>query len=121
MDFALDDTTQGLLSRLDDFMQEKVYPAEPVLEAELREHPDVWSPQPIVEELKAEAKRRGLWNLVSIGGTAPGLTNLQYAPLCELMGRSPKLAPVATNCSAPDTGNMELLSAYGTDAQKAER
>jgi acyl-CoA dehydrogenase len=120
MDFALDETTQGLLTRLDEFMQEKVYPAEPVLEAQLAEHPDVWSPQPIVEELKAEAKNRGLWNLVSIGGTGPGLTNLQYAPLCELMGRSPKLAPAATNSAAPDTGNMELLSEYGTDAQRQD-
>jgi acyl-CoA dehydrogenase len=120
MDFALDDTTQGLLTKLDEFMHDKVYPAEPVLEAQLTEHPDAWSPQPIVEELKAEAKKRGLWNLVSIGGTGPGLTNLQYAPLCELMGRSPKLAPAATNSAAPDTGNMELLSAYGTDAQRRE-
>jgi acyl-CoA dehydrogenase len=123
MDFALDDTTQRLLSALDDFMQEKVYPAEPVLEAQLAEHPDSWSPPPIVEELKAEAKRRGLWNLVPLdqrGGSGAALTNLQYAPLCELMGRSPKLAPAATNCAAPDTGNMELLRAYGTDDQRRD-
>jgi acyl-CoA dehydrogenase len=120
MDFAPDDTTQQLLSRLDDFMQEKVYPAEPVLEAQLAEHPDSWAPQPIVEELKVEAKARGLWNLFLPGDHGAGLTNLQYAPLCELMGRSPKLAPAATNCAAPDTGNMELLSAYGTDDQRRE-
>jgi acyl-CoA dehydrogenase len=120
MDFALDSTTTGLLSRLQEFMDERVYLAEPVLTEQLAAAPDDWSQQPVVGELRAEAKRRGLWNLFLPGADGAGLTNLQYAPLCELLGRSPKLGPVATNCSAPDTGNMELLSAYGTGAQKSE-
>jgi acyl-CoA dehydrogenase len=119
MDFALDTRTQDLLAKLGDFMQEKVYPAEPVLEEQLRENVDSWAPQPIVEELKNEAKARGLWNLFLPGDHGAGLTNLQYASLCEVMGRSPRLAPAATNCAAPDTGNMELLSEYGTDEQRA--
>jgi acyl-CoA dehydrogenase len=120
MDFALDSTTTGLLSRLQEFMDERVYLAEPVLTEQLAAAPDDWSQQPVVGELRAEAKRRGLWNLFLPGADGAGLTNLQYAPLCELLGRSQKLGPVATNCSAPDTGNMELLSAYGTGAQKSE-
>ncbi len=120
MDFALDQTTTDLLARLREFMDERVYPAEAVLADQLAAHPESWSPQPIVEELKAEARSRGLWNLFLPGEGGAGLTTLQYAPLCEVLGRSPKLGPVATNCSAPDTGNMELLSAYGTPTQKAE-
>jgi acyl-CoA dehydrogenase len=118
IDFAPDATTTSLLERLEIFMNDKVYPAEPVLEQQLAEHPESWAPQPIVEELKREAKSRGLWNLFLPGGEGAGLTSLQYAPLCELLGRSPKLGPAATNCAAPDTGNMELLSAYGTAEQK---
>jgi acyl-CoA dehydrogenase len=109
-----------MLARLESFMKTRVYPAEAVLEKQLAEHQDSWAPQPIVEELKTEARARGLWNLFLPGTDGAGLTNLQYAPLCELLGRSPKLGPVATNCAAPDTGNMELLSEFGTDAQKAE-
>jgi len=120
MDFGFDRTTTDLLERLQTFMDERVYPAEPVLEEQLAEHPESWAQQPIIEELKTEARARGLWNLFLPGTDGAGLTNLQYAPLCELLGRSPKLGPVATNCSAPDTGNMELLSAFGTHAQKAQ-
>ena len=120
MDFAPDTTTTDLLANLQAFMDEKVYPAERILAAQLAEHPDDWSQQPIIGELKVEARARGLWNLFLPGADGAGLTNLQYAPLCELLGTSPKLGPVATNCSAPDTGNMELLSVYGTDAQKSE-
>jgi acyl-CoA dehydrogenase len=120
MDFALDSTTTDLLGRLQDFMDERVYPAEPVLARQLAEAPGDWSRQPVIDELAADARARGLWNLFLPGADGAGLTNLQYAPLCELLGRSPKLGPVATNCSAPDTGNMELLSAYGTDEQKAQ-
>jgi acyl-CoA dehydrogenase len=120
MDFAFDSTTTDMLARLESFMKTRVYPAEAVLEKQLAEHQDSWAPQPIVEELKTEARARGLWNLFLPGTDGAGLTNLQYAPLCELLGRSPKLGPVATNCAAPDTGNMELLSEFGTDAQKAE-
>ena len=100
MDFALDSTTIGLLERLQEFMAERVYPAEAVLDEQLAAAPGDWSPQPIIRELKAEAKARGLWNLFLPGADGAGLTNLQYAPLCELLGRSPKLGPVATNCSA---------------------
>jgi len=120
MDFSLDQVTTDLLATLQQFMDERVYPAEHILEQQLAEHPDVWGAQPIVHELQAEARKRGLWNLFLPGAEGAGLTNLQYAPLCEVLGRSPKLAPVATNCAAPDTGNMELLSAYATDAQKHE-
>jgi acyl-CoA dehydrogenase len=120
LDFALDTTTSDLLGRLQDFMDERVYPAESVLEQQLAQNPDSWAPQPIVEELKVEARARGLWNLFLPGKGGAGLTNLQYAPLCELLGRSPKLGPAATNCAAPDTGNMELLSEFATEAQKAE-
>jgi acyl-CoA dehydrogenase len=120
MDFALDSTTTDFLVRLQQFMDDRVYPAEAVLAEQLAAAPGDWSQQPVIGDLKAEAKARGLWNLFLPGSDGAGLTNLQYAPLCELLGRSPKLGPVATNCSAPDTGNMELLSAYGTTAQKAE-
>jgi acyl-CoA dehydrogenase len=120
VDFAFDSTTTELLGRLQSFMDEKVYPAETVLEQQLERNRDSWAPQPIVEELKREARARGLWNLFLPGADGAGLTNLQYAPLCELLGRSPKLGPAATNCAAPDTGNMELLSAFGTPAQKAQ-
>ena len=118
MDFAQDPATEDLRARLDEFLREQVYPAERILEEQLAANPDSWAQQPIVEELKQTARARGLWNLFLPGADGAGLTNLQYAPLCELLGRSPKLAPVATNCAAPDTGNMELLSAYGTDEQK---
>ena len=89
--------------------------AEAVLERQVAETPDDWSLRPIVRELQAEARKRGLWNLFL---PAMGLTNLQYAAVAELTGRSPKLAPVALNCAAPDTGNMEVLSEFGTVAQK---
>jgi acyl-CoA dehydrogenase len=124
VDFALDAKTEELLGRLDDFMRDQVYPAESVLESQLAANPESWAPQPIVEELKQAAKAAGLWNLVPLKQHGArragdeGLTNVQYAPLCELLGRSPRLGPVATNCAAPDTGNMELLSAYGTVEQK---
>jgi acyl-CoA dehydrogenase len=101
-------------------MKDRVYPREIELEAQLAASPASWAQPPVVEELKLEARERGLWNLFLPGEEGAGLTNLQYAPLCELMGRSPRLGPVATNCSAPDTGNMELLGAYGTTAQKAD-
>ena len=123
MDFAPDPTTLELHATLQNFMDDWVYPAERVLEQQLRDNPEDWSQQAVIGELQAHARARGLWNLFLPGGPAghgegAGLTNLQYAPLCELLGRSPKLAPVATNCSAPDTGNMELLSEYATDEQK---
>jgi acyl-CoA dehydrogenase len=120
VDFAFDARTSELLGTLQSFMDEKVYPAEAVLDQQLAADPESWAPQPIIEELKSEARARGLWNLFLPGADGAGLTNLQYAPLCEVLGRSPKLAPVATNCSAPDTGNMELLSEFGTPEQKKQ-
>ena len=121
MDFGIDDTTRGLQERLLAFMDECVYPAEARFREEAASGPDPWGTPPVLEELKAEARRRGLWNLF-LPGTheyGAGLTNLQYAPLAEITGRNPWIAPEAINCSAPDTGNMELLSLFGTPEQKA--
>ena len=115
MDFAQDAITVDLVARMNAFLTECVYPAEAVLDAQVAETPDDWSLRPIVRELQAEARSRGLWNLFL---PAEGLTNLQYAAVAELTGRSPKLAPVALNCAAPDTGNMEVLAEFGTPQQK---
>jgi acyl-CoA dehydrogenase len=128
MEFAYDTTTEELRGRLLDFMAECVYPAEEAFEAQAAE--SGWSAPPMLDDLKREARRRGLWNLFMPGRSSPdrhglpgerhgaGLTNLQYAPLAEIMGRSPRIAPAATNCAAPDTGNMELLAQFGTSAQR---
>ncbi|MCM2429315.1 acyl-CoA dehydrogenase family protein [Streptomyces sp. RKAG337] len=122
MDFAYDARTEELRTRLTAFMEEHVYPAEPVfaLEREQAEGDARWSAPPVVEDLKAEAKRQGLWNLFLPGERGAGLTNLQYAPLAEITGRSPHLAPPALNCAAPDTGNMEVLSEFGTEQQRKQ-
>ncbi len=120
MDFAYDDTTVELQRKLLAFMDECVYPAEPRFSEEAHSLEDPWGPPPVVEELKAEARRRGLWNLF-LPGTheyGAGLTNVQYAPLAEITGWNPWIAPEAINCSAPDTGNMELLSLFGTEEQQ---
>ncbi|WP_433421126.1 acyl-CoA dehydrogenase family protein [Microtetraspora malaysiensis] len=116
MDFGFDDVTLELRERLTAFMDECVYPAEPAFAEQAAA--GGWSPPPLLEELKAEARRRGLWNLFLPGEEGAGLTNLQYALLAEVMGRSPAIAPAATNCAAPDTGNMELLAEFGTDWQR---
>src|SRR5688500_13687217 len=115
MEFAFDERTQELRAELLAFMDSHVYPAE-----ELHaEQASGFEPPPIVEELKAEARKRGLWNLfLPRSEYGAGLTNLQYAPLAEITGRSPRLAPEAINCSAPDTGNMEVLSMFGTPEQQ---
>jgi acyl-CoA dehydrogenase len=118
MDFAFDATTEQYHERLRAFLDEHVYPAEPVLAEQLRTREDPWQVPPIVDELKAEARGRGLWNFFLPGEHGAGLTNLQYAPLAELTGRSPQLAPAALNCAAPDTGNMELLAGFGTEEQR---
>ncbi|MEV4565640.1 acyl-CoA dehydrogenase family protein [Nonomuraea sp. NPDC049419] len=118
MDFAFDTVTEDLRERLLRFMDECVYPAEPAFEEQART--SGWSPPPLIEDLKDEARKRGLWNLFLPGEHGAGLTNLQYAPLAEIMGRSPALAPVATNCAAPDTGNMEVLSMFGSEWQRKE-
>ncbi|PRX45978.1 acyl-CoA dehydrogenase [Prauserella shujinwangii] len=120
MDFAFDPRTEELRERLLEFMDSHVYPAEPVFAEQLAAREDEWSTVPVVEELKAEARRRGLWNFFLPGEHGGGLTNLQYAPLAEITGRSPQLAPVALNCAAPDTGNMEVLSMFGSERQRKE-
>jgi acyl-CoA dehydrogenase len=121
MDFAYSPKVKELAARVGRFMDDNVYPAERVYAAEVeanRKRGNAWVPTKIMEELKARARAVGLWNLFlpesDLGG---GLTNLEYAPLCELMGRS-WIAPEGFNCNAPDTGNMEVLVRYGTDAQK---
>ncbi|HLU71683.1 MAG TPA: acyl-CoA dehydrogenase family protein [Nonomuraea sp.] len=118
MEFAFDSVTEDLRQRLLRFMDECVYPAEPAFAEQVET--SGWSTPPLVEDLKDEARKRGLWNLFLPGEHGAGLTNLQYAPLAEIMGRSPRLAPVVTNCAAPDTGNMEVLSMFGSAWQREE-
>ncbi|MGW5647814.1 acyl-CoA dehydrogenase family protein [Saccharopolyspora sp. NPDC003752] len=121
MDFGYDERTEELRKQLLDFMDSHVYPAEPVFLEQLAAADDRWSAHPqVMEDLKAEARKRGLWNLFLPGEHGAGLTNLQYAPLAEIMGRAGRLAPEATNCAAPDTGNMEVLSLFGTEQQKKQ-
>ncbi|MFF2395022.1 acyl-CoA dehydrogenase family protein [Nocardia sp. NPDC058114] len=116
--FDLSDRAKKYSEDLLDFMDAHVYPAEAVYEAQMRESGDPHFQPPVLEELKAEAKRRGLWNLFHPHpGRGPGLTNLEYAPLAEIMGRS-HLAAEACNCNAPDTGNMEVLELFGTEEHK---
>ncbi|MGS2808448.1 acyl-CoA dehydrogenase family protein [Nocardia sp. MW-W600-9] len=116
--FDLSERAEKYRADLLDFMDEQVYPAEAVYDEQMRESGDPHFQPPILEELKAEAKRRGLWNLFHPHpGRGPGLTNLEYAPLAEIMGRS-HLASEACNCNAPDTGNMEVLELFGTEEHK---
>ena len=118
MDFSFSRKTEELRRRVLDFMDEIVHPAEPVYAEQLAAAADRWQSPPVMETLKARARDAGLWNLfLPDSDLGAGLTNLEYAPLCEILGRS-RIAPEACNCSAPDTGNMELLVRYGTDAQK---
>jgi acyl-CoA dehydrogenase len=101
------------------FMDDSVYPAEPVYAEQMAAAGDPHHHPQILEDLKAEAKQRGLWNLFHPHPEwGPGLSNLEYAPLAEIMGRSPALAPEACNCSAPDTGNMEVFTLFGTEEHK---
>ncbi|MET7519735.1 acyl-CoA dehydrogenase family protein [Streptomyces sp. NPDC051956] len=117
--FELTDRAKEYQEKLLAFMDERIYPAESVYEAQMAESGDPHFHPPILEELKADAKKRGLWNLFHPHPEwGPGLTNLEYAPLAEIMGRSAHLAPEATNCNAPDTGNMEVLTLFGTDEHK---
>ncbi|MDI6411579.1 acyl-CoA dehydrogenase family protein [Streptomyces albus] len=119
MDFAYDARTEELRERLLSFMDEHVYPAEPVAEEQRAALDSPWRTPPVVEELKATARKLGLWNLfLPDPEYGAGLTNLQYAPLAEITGRSPQLAPTALNCAAPDTGNMELLAQFGSARQR---
>ena len=125
MDFLYDERTRELQQRLLAFMDEHVYPAEAVHIAQSAVAENEWARLPVMAELKAEARRRGLWNLFFVDqhslpntGHGAGLTNLQYAPLAEITGHSPHLAPEALNCAAPDTGNMEVLAEFGTPEQR---
>lgn len=118
MDFSFDATTADLVARARRFLDERVLPAEPVLDAQLAETPDAWNVRPIVRELQQQARAEGLWNLFLPGPRGAGLTNLQYAPIAEVTGWSTRLAPAAFNCAAPDTGNMEVLNDFGTPAQQ---
>ncbi|MFI7607527.1 acyl-CoA dehydrogenase family protein [Micromonospora sp. NPDC049366] len=119
MDFAYDSRTEQLRAELTTFLDEHVYPAEPVHAEQVAVAGDPWARTPVLAELKVEARKRGLWNLfLPDRRYGAGLTNLQYAPLAELTGRSPHLAPEAVNCAAPDTGNMELLAEFGSDQQR---
>ncbi|MBM3687419.1 MAG: acyl-CoA dehydrogenase [Actinobacteria bacterium] len=122
MDFALDATTRQFQERLLDFMDAHVYPHERDFHEQVEALPDrwAWSRVPILRDLQAKAREVGLWNLFLPGDLGGGLTNLQYAPLAEIMGRSPALAPPTFNCAAPDTGNMEVLVLAGNDEQKRE-
>src|SRR5690349_17043933 len=119
MDFEPSERCKELSERLGAFMDECVYPAEPVFERQRAEAGDPFADPPVMQELRAEARRRGLWNLfLPDEEHGAGLTYVEYAPLAEIMGRS-AIAAEACNCSAPDTGNMEVLAQFGTEAQKA--
>jgi acyl-CoA dehydrogenase len=117
MDFEFSPKVKDLQKRVTAFMEEHVYPSE----SKYQEHcegPHRWQPVPVIEELKPKARAAGLWNLfLPASEHGAGLTNLEYAPLCEIMGRSP-IGPEVFNCSAPDTGNMEVLERYGSPELK---
>ncbi|HEY1153441.1 MAG TPA: acyl-CoA dehydrogenase family protein, partial [Pseudolabrys sp.] len=119
MSFEYSQKTLDLMRRLNAFMDEHIYPNEARFLAEVAEG-DRWQPTQIIETMKAKAKEAGLWNLfLPDSEHGAGLTNLEYAPLCEIMGRV-LWAPEVFNCSAPDTGNMEVFARYGTEAQKEQ-
>jgi acyl-CoA dehydrogenase len=120
MDFDFPPKVNELRGRLLGFMEREVYPAEKLFEEQLNAAPSRWQIPPIMEALKQKARAEDLWNLfLPESELGAGLTNLEYAPLCEIMGRSP-IAPEAFNCSAPDTGNMETLVRYATPAQQEQ-
>jgi acyl-CoA dehydrogenase len=123
MDFELTDRCKELRERLLSFMDDHVYPAEIVYHEQIADSGDPHHHPPVMEELKARARDLGLWNLFlpyeEDDGDVPGLTNTEYAPLAEIMGRS-HIAPEACNCAAPDTGNMEVLTLFGTPEQKEQ-
>src|ERR1700716_1791759 len=121
MDFSHSDKVRLLQEQLGRFMNAHVYPAERRFDEEMarnRQDGDPWQPSAVVEDLKHKARAENLWNLfLPHSEHGAGLSNLEYAPLCEIMGRS-HLAPEAFNCSAPDTGNMEVLARYATTEQQ---
>ena len=117
--FKFSEKSLELQEKLKLFMDNHIYPNENNIEKEINTG-DIWQPSNIIEELKSRAKKEDLWNLfLPESDKGAGLTNLDYAPLCEIMGRSP-YAPEIFNCSAPDTGNMEVLERYGTEEMKRE-
>ncbi|MGH7965301.1 MAG: acyl-CoA dehydrogenase family protein, partial [Candidatus Binatia bacterium] len=119
MDFEYSPKVKELQKRLQAFMDEYVYSSEAVYHAQLNEG-DRWQIPSIMEELKAKARQANLWNLfLPESKRGAGLTNLEYAPLCEIMGRS-HIAPEVFNCAAPDTGNMEVLERYGAEEHKKQ-
>jgi acyl-CoA dehydrogenase len=119
MEFAYSDKVAGLQDKLRDFMDRHIYPNEAQHAREI-ETGDRWQPTALMEDLKKKAKLEGLWNLfLPHSPRGAGLSNLEYAPLCEIMGRAP-MASEVFNCSAPDTGNMETLELYGNEAQKEQ-
>jgi acyl-CoA dehydrogenase len=119
MDFLHSDKVKALQEKLATFMEAEIYPNEARHEREMATG-DRWQPTAVLEELKAKARLEGLWNLfLRHSPRGAGLSNLEYAPLCEIMGRS-LMAPEVFNCAAPDTGNMETIELYGTEAQKAQ-
>jgi acyl-CoA dehydrogenase len=122
MEFAFDAKTEEMRERVLAFMDEHIYPNEGRFHEELGQLADRWdwTATAVMQEIRAEAKSRGLWNFFLPGEHGAGLTNLQYAPLAEITGRSGHLAPAAFNCAAPDTGNMEVLTMFGTDEQKKQ-
>jgi len=123
MNFEYSDKVKNLQKRLTEFMDAHVYPGEKQFEAEMdaaRKAGNPWQPAPVMESLKQKAKAAGLWNLfLPESQYGAGLTNLEYAPLCEIMGRS-MIGAEPFNCSAPDTGNMETLVRYGDEAQQKQ-
>jgi len=120
VEFEYSDKVKDYQKRINDFMEEKIYPNEKVYQQQLDEGGDRWQVPPVLEELKAEAQKQGLWNLfLPDSEFGAGLTNLEYAPLCEIMGRS-GIAPEVFNCAAPDTGNMEVLTKYGSAEQQQQ-
>ena len=122
MDFAFDAKTETMRDDLLAFMAEHVVPSEPVFHQQLSELDDpwAWDSVPVLKDVRAAARAKGLWNLFMPGEHGGGLTNLQYAPLAEITGHAMHLAPAALNCSAPDTGNMEVLTLFGTPEQKEQ-
>ncbi|MGE7660678.1 acyl-CoA dehydrogenase family protein [Peribacillus sp. NPDC097197] len=121
MNFEFSDKVKDLQHQVTEFMEQYVYPNETVYEQQLNEGTSRWEIPPIIEEMKIKAKEKGLWNLfLPESEYGAGLTNSEFAPLCEIMGRSPFIGPEAFNCSAPDTGNMEVLVRYGTEQQKKD-
>ena len=119
MDFSTSERTEQYRTELLAFMDERIYPSEAVNAAQIAEEGDPTEATPVLRELKVEARSRGLWNLfLPDSEYGAGLDNVEYAPLAEIMGRSIELAPEATNCSAPDTGNMEVIHDFGTPEQK---